>query len=455
MNHIKSCIRVLTLALMVCACESKDEIVNPQSNIQLATGVTQDVSLTSAMLLGTISMSGMNYTEVGFAYGLLNSGSLTYVSATDVTSGSAHRSFSATISGLQPDATYFYTAYVKDANGNLITADDQKTFDTKSPADLLQYAVIQYVAMRDATFCWDITNEKFYSELQRDLSEATFGIVCSTDREAVIQTGSWPGAAKQAVVFTSGPQSIVKFSSLQPATNYYYSTYVNMNGKLYASLVSSFSTISSTDFKGTAPSGVQVVDLDLPSGTLWASMNVGAEKEEDIGLFFAWGETTGYVADGSDDHLFGWASYRWCSGSRASQTKYCTSSDYGTVDNKVNIDLIDDAAYINWGEQWRMPTNEEVKELMENTHSLWTTQNGVDGYMFTSRTNGNSIFLPAGGCRVSESNYENGTDCYYWAATVDVESPYAARYLRFYVGKVFLASLFRYYGMNVRPVRRK
>ena len=91
---------------------------------------------------------------------------------------------------------------------------------------------------------------------------------------------------------------------------------------------------------------------------------------------------------------------------------------------------------------------------MDNTFSEWTTLGGVEGYKFISKTTGNSIFLPAAGCRVSESNYENGTDCYYWCSSLDRENPYASRYLRFYVGRVFLASLFRYYGMNVRPVHR-
>jgi len=184
-------------------------------------------------------------------------------------------------------------------------------------------------------------------------------------------------------------------------------------------------------------------------------MNVGAEKAEEAGLFFAWGETEGFNSNGSDGHLYGWSSYKWCRGSRDSQTKYCTNSSYGDLDNKTILDLADDAAYISWGGEWRMPTNEEMHELIDNTISEWATVNGVGGYRLTSISTGNSIFLPAAGCRVSESHYEDGTDCYYWASSIDQDSPYASRYLRFYVGRVFLASLFRYYGMNVRPVFRE
>ena len=158
--------------------------------------------------------------------------------------------------------------------------------------------------------------------------------------------------------------------------------------------------------------------------------------------------------DGSDNHLFGWATYKWCKDSRNTQTKYCTTASFGVEDDKIVLEFADDAAFINWGDNWRMPTAEDMRELMEHTESEWTSLNGVEGYRFVNRTNGHSIFLPAAGCRVSESNYEHGTDCYYWASTVDIDSPFASRYLRFYVGRVFLASLFRYYGMNIRPVQR-
>ena len=124
---------------------------------------------------------------------------------------------------------------------------------------------------------------------------------------------------------------------------------------------------------GHTPEGAVAVDLGLPSGTKWANMNVGAEKPEDYGLYFAWGETVGHTGDISDGRLFDWASYKWCNGSEDSLVKYAI------VNNKIVLDLEDDAAYVNWGSDWRMPTLTEIKELLDNTTFERIIQNGVNG----------------------------------------------------------------------------
>ena len=133
------------------------------------------------------------------------------------------------------------------------------------------------------------------------------------------------------------------------------------------------------------------VDLGLPSGTLWADRNVGADSPEAYGDYFAWGEI-------EPKTIYGWSNYKWCNGSYDTLTKYCTYSSDGTVDNKTTLDLEDDAAYVNMGSEWRMPTITEQQELIDNCTWTWTTQNGVNGYKVTGN-NGNSIFLPAAGFR--------------------------------------------------------
>ena len=206
---------------------------------------------------------------------------------------------------------------------------------------------------------------------------------------------------------------------------------------------------------GEAPEGVEAVDLGLPSGTKWANMNVGAEKPEDYGLFFAWGETVGYGSDTSDGHSFDWASYKWCNGSYDTMTKYCTSSSYGTVDNKTVLDLEDDAARANWGGQWVMPTYEEMRELLDNTTSEWTTINGINGRKFTSNTNGNSIFLPAAGDRSGSSLGFQSSLGYYWSSTVYPSYSRNARNLHFGSGYAYTNDYgYRYLGFSVRPVLR-
>ena len=211
---------------------------------------------------------------------------------------------------------------------------------------------------------------------------------------------------------------------------------------------------------GTAPAGAEAVDLGLPSGTKWANMNVGASKSEDYGLYFAWGETVGYGSDTSDGHNFYWTSYKWCNGSENTLTKYCTDSSYGTVDNKTVLDLEDDAAYVNWGSDWRMPTNAEIGELLDNTTHEWTTVNGIDGRKFTSKTNGNSIFLPAAGHRWRDSfsiDSWGGHGGYWPSSSLCLSEPSYVVWFLFHSDNANndANSFPRCWGLTVRPVLRK
>lgn len=198
--------------------------------------------------------------------------------------------------------------------------------------------------------------------------------------------------------------------------------------------------------------GYEYVDLGLPSGTKWATMNVGAESPEDYGDYFAWGET-------EPKETYYWSTYKWCNGSSDTQTKYCTSSSHGTVDNKTILDLSDDAAYVNWGSSWRMPTKAEYDELINTSYTtwIWTTQNGVKGYKVTSKINGNSIFLPAAGYREDSSLYVAGSYGFYWSSSLNTYDSYYAYYLSFDSSGVRSTSYggYRSYGLSVRPVVAK
>lgn len=188
------------------------------------------------------------------------------------------------------------------------------------------------------------------------------------------------------------------------------------------------------------------VDLGLPSGTLWATMNVGATSPEDYGDYFAWGETEGYD---SGKTTFNWSTYKWCKGSQGTITKY---SDY--TDNKTELEPEDDAAYVNWGSGWRMPSEAQYDELINSSYTTteWTTMNGVNGRKITSKTNGNSIFLPAAGYRVTLL-YDAGSSGGYWSRTLGSVSPSGAWYLNFGSSVVYMNYDDRYYGSSVRPVR--
>ena len=142
--------------------------------------------------------------------------------------------------------------------------------------------------------------------------------------------------------------------------------------------------------------GYDYVDLGLPSGTLWATCNVGATRPTERGDWFVWGDTRPRKDQFEDDDW--WDTYKWSDGrSEKSLTKYCVDSLYGRVDDKRSLDTEDDMAAAHWGERWRMPTNEEAKELQESCSWEYTGNfNGtkVAGLVGTSKLNGNVIFLP-------------------------------------------------------------
>ena len=185
------------------------------------------------------------------------------------------------------------------------------------------------------------------------------------------------------------------------------------------------------------------IDLGLPSGRKWATCNVGASSPEEYGGYYAWGET-------EEKSNYDWSTYKWYNGSYDSMTKYCTNSSYGTVDNKTVLDPEDDVAYVKWGGDWRMPTTDEQRELLNNCDWEWTTLNGVKGYKVTG-PNSNSIFLPAAGYRDGTDVNNRGSHGYYWSSSLYSYS-YSAYRLDFYYDNYYCDDSDRYYGRSVRPV---
>ena len=178
----------------------------------------------------------------------------------------------------------------------------------------------------------------------------------------------------------------------------------------------------------------EAIDLGLPSGTKWAPWNVGASKPEDYGGYYAWGETE--VKD-----IYSWETYIHCDGTAE------TCHDIGT--NIAGTEY--DVAHVKWGGSWRMPTEEEMNELIENCDYEWTELNGVMGGKFTSRKNGATIFLPAAGGRLStEIEDING----YWSGTIADDDYHWSSFSIFFDpdGRHCNASYGRVYGFTVRPV---
>ena len=239
--------------------------------------------------------------------------------------------------------------------------------------------------------------------------------------------------------------------------------------------------------------GYAYVDLGL--SVKWATMNVGAANATEYGKYYAWGETKAYCEEDTSNETnyrfnsgnsyvktkIGIDTYKWCNGSYKSYTKYCTDSEYGTVDNKTTLDPEDDAATQNWGGAWRMPTHEEQEELVNNCYWVWTSSyngSGVAGYIVYAAKSpsdkGHVVYegkTPSSDYSLSDSHiflpgasYLNGSSISYsggaghcWSSSLDVGSS-QAWYLAFIPSThsaVIVGSLHydvRYYSISVRAV---
>lgn len=189
-------------------------------------------------------------------------------------------------------------------------------------------------------------------------------------------------------------------------------------------------------------SGPQAVDLGL--SVKWATCNVGANSPEEYGDYFAWGEV-------EPKTTYYWRTYKYCNGSYNTLTKYNSDSRYGRVDNKRTLEAQDDAATVNWGGAWRMPTKAEQDELRTKCKWVWTKLNGVNGYKVIG-PNGNSIFLPAAGYMYAGTLSRAGSHGYYWSSSLYTDSPNYAYRVLFYSDLVDWGLYNRYYGLAVRPV---
>ena len=228
------------------------------------------------------------------------------------------------------------------------------------------------------------------------------------------------------------------------------STYSDVNEDDRTSLADLTTILNKVSTRSGSANGHDYVNLGLPSGTKWATCNVGANAPEETGNKFAWGET-------APKDSYTWANYAHCGGTESTLTKYNGSASYGVVDNLRVLESTDDAATVNWGAEWCMPTNEQIMELID--YCVWTpdTLNNVPVYEVKSIANGNIIYMP----RTS----------LYWSATAVSITAYPTQaatlwcvtgshlYLyngnRYYAGGYSGSSnygSYRYNGLVVRPV---
>lgn len=233
----------------------------------------------------------------------------------------------------------------------------------------------------------------------------------------------------------------VRYGSAVPvfaqSQNTDYALFVNwtLNGEIISE-VGSFDVVVTDDIELVANfkskyatsgknEGYDYVDLGLPSGVKWAAYNIGATKPEEFGKYYSWGDTY-------------------------AQTSY-TLQTYSYTSNPENLPLEDDVANKSWGGSWRMPTEIEIEELLENCNCTWGEKSGVKGYTLTSKINGFSIFLPASGWYYDTTYNASNTAAYYWSNT-RAYNTYRAHCIYLSSDKIEKIETNRFYGFSVRPV---
>ena len=340
--------------------------------------------------------------------------------------------FSLTLSNLQPNTTYYYRAYVKTVDGTI-------------ESEIGQFQVMGM-----------IQEFAVYTESATDITETSAtlnGYVSSTDGVEGCGFRLNMGTYNDTLMVQPSANGYFSYqvSNLASGTTYYYQAFAIKSSWEFGQEIS-FTTADQQQPSYSQPTGYMggygYVDLGLPSGLLWAYANIGANNPEDYGNYYAWGET-------EYKETYDWTTYQYCDGSETTLTKYCSDESYGLngfTDSLTTLESVDDAATVNWGESWRMPTQDEMQELIDNCDTAWTTMNGINGMLFTSRANGNSIFLPAAGERFDSNLGSVGSYGYYWPSSLGTGNPSYASLLLLSSGNCYVFGGLRRYGMPVRPV---
>lgn len=280
----------------------------------------------------------------------------------------------------------------------------------------------------------------------KDVSYTTVKLTCDISKNNFTECGFWYGTKSDlsdkktvnASLSSNKQYAAVVLSNLESYKIYYFQAYAS-NGKNVA--------ISDLQIFYTIPVSAHPEAVDLGLSVKWASCNVGASSPSDYGSYFAWGET-------SPKSDYSWLTYLF----RASGDSWynnVTFSKYNTSDLERILDLSDDAARVNWGGSWRMPTVSDFSELLSYCTWTLTTMEGKNGYVMTSKMNGNSIFLPvAGGYN---GTYLKDGCVYYWSSCLPSLGtqgfPKDAYYLGGNSGRlIVIGDGDRYEGGSVRPV---
>ena len=319
--------------------------------------------------------------------------------------------FSVQVTDLVPATKYYYCAWLL-LDNTQYEYGDIKEFETLAPnLAIVNTLTVMEITVNSATVYGNISDDGGASVIER-------GVVYDLSQE--------PTTSCNKVTSGSGIGSFsCNLSDLKAGCTYYIRAYaVNDKGTAYGEEIS-FTTTPTIGFEN----GHQYIDLGL--STKWATCNVGAKQPEDYGNYFAWGENK---IKNDYSHL---------------------TYSYNPNPIPVILPLHYDAAHLNWGGTWRMPTNMELTELREQCTWEWTTLEGVNGYIVTATKSGytnNSIFLPAAGYYLDHSLVEVGNSGYYWSSSLVMDEIQYARNIFFSPEGTSKSKTYRHIGLTVRPV---
>ncbi len=258
-----------------------------------------------------------------------------------------------------------------------------------------------------------------------------FGFIVSTSANPSLENGKKYVSSEIDV----NGKYFVELKELSTVNKYYYKAFLNMGETNLVGEIKSFSV-----------ENFAFASIDLGLSVKWANANLGAKYPEAYGDYYAWGEIESKTE-------YTWETYKWGS-SKNDLTKYNTISYCGEVDNKATLEASDDVAAVKLGETWRIPTDEEWVELIENCTWSWSTHNGINGYIVTSKKNGVSIFMPVAGFRCGSDDLLNsGNTGYYWASSINEMFPHKANYMYFSIDTVFVSKWSREVGHSVRAIQ--
>lgn len=419
--------KLFVLCTMLCAmlfagCEPNE----PATSNKVVTGDVTDITRSSAVFHGTVNVDISAYNNVEFGIMIAETKEELNAREGEMLKAKAllGKEFKIEIGNLEPETKFYYCAWLF-LNSTQYEFGEIKEFET--------------IASTVATVTTNPITEIMTQSAVAGGCVKDDGGASVTERGVVYSLSKEPTISNYKVKSGSGVGEFTcNLTNLQDNAIYYVRAYaINQKGIAYGS------TESFTTKKGIYENGYECVDLDL--SVKWATMNVGASKAEDYGSYFAWGET--YTKT-----IYDWNTYQHHNSSLGGITKYNTRSNHGSVDNKTQLDLKDDAASANWGGAWRMPSDAELTELRTECIWTWITQNGVNGYKVTSKSNGNSIFLPAAGMRLDGNLYYASDKGYYRSSSLCTGNPSYTWSVMFDSSDVSRYDGGRANGYSVRPV---